>query len=138
MVVTVMVIGMTSTKNARELERLQKARTEAQERFAKQMRLLEQIEATAGEREAITRRWHGQLAALADLSGGASSAADLSGLPKAEIETAVKSVEPSEVQAAVEAAAAPTPRRRRNRSAASAERPAPAATGSAQARPASE
>ena len=72
---------MTSTTNARELERLRKARTAAQDRFAKQMTLLEQIVATAGEREAITRRWNGQLAALAELSGGAAPAAELSGLP---------------------------------------------------------
>ncbi len=103
---------MTSTTNARELERLRKARTDAQDRFAKQMKLLEQIVATAAEREAITRRWHGQLAALADLSGGAASAAELSGLPKADIEGAVKSVDPAEVEAVLEAAK-PAPRRRR-------------------------
>ena len=57
---------MTSTTNARELERLRKGRTAAHERFAKQMKPLEQIVATAGEREAITRPWNGQLAALAD------------------------------------------------------------------------
>jgi hypothetical protein len=50
---------VTSTTNARELDRLRKARTQAQERFAKQMTLLEQIVATAGDREAITRRWNG-------------------------------------------------------------------------------
>ena len=53
---------MTSTTNARELDRLRKARTDAQDRFAKQMKLLEQIVPTAAEREAITKRWHGQLA----------------------------------------------------------------------------
>ena len=103
---------MTSTTNARELDRLRKARVDAQDRFAKQMKLLEQIVATAGEREAITKRWHGQLAALADLSGGAASAAELSGLPKADIEGAVKSVDHAEVEAVLEAAK-PTPRRRR-------------------------
>jgi hypothetical protein len=103
---------MTSTTNARELDRLRKARTDAQDRFAKQMKLLEQIVATAAEREAITRRWHGQLAALADLSGGAASAAELSGLPKADIEGAVKSVDHAEVEAVLEAAK-PAPRRRR-------------------------
>src|SRR6476660_8966072 len=85
--------GVTSTTNARELERLRKARTAAQERFAKQMTLLEQIVATAGEREAITRRWNGQLAALAELSAGAAPAAELSGLPKADIDAAVKTVD---------------------------------------------
>ena len=70
--------GMTSTTNARELDRLREARTEAQERFAKQMKLLEQIVSTAGEREAITKRWNGQLAALAEPSGGAAPAAELS------------------------------------------------------------
>ncbi len=104
--------GVTSTTNARELERLRKARTAAQDRFAKQMTLLEQIVATAGEREAITRRWTGQLAALADLSGGAASAAELSGLPKADIEAAVKSVDRADVAAVMEAAN-PAVRRRR-------------------------
>ena len=47
---------MTSTTNARELDRLRKARMQAQAQFAKQMKLLEQIAATAGEHEAITRR----------------------------------------------------------------------------------
>jgi hypothetical protein len=39
---------VTSTTNARELERLRKARTAAQDRPAKQMKLLEQILTTAG------------------------------------------------------------------------------------------
>jgi hypothetical protein len=104
--------GVTSTTNARELERLRKARTAAQQRFAKQMTLLEQIVATAGEREAITGRWNGQLAALAELSGGAANAAELSGLPKADIEAAGKRVDRSEVQAMMEAAN-PAVRRRR-------------------------
>jgi len=103
---------MTSTTNARELDRLRKARVDAQDRFAKQMKLLEQLGATAGERDAITKRWNGQLAALADLSGGAANAAELSGLPKAEIEAAVKSVDRADVDAVLEAAT-PTPRRRR-------------------------
>jgi hypothetical protein len=76
------------------------------------MTLLEQITATAGEREAITRRWHGQLAALAELSGGAAPAAQLSGLPKADIETAVKRADRADVTAILEAAK-PTTRRRR-------------------------
>ena len=104
--------GMTSTTNARELDRLRKARTEAQERFAKQMKLLEQIVATAGERESITKRWNGQLAALAGLSGGAAPAAELSGLPKADIEAAVKGVDRADVEAVMEAAK-PALRRRR-------------------------
>ena len=104
--------GVTSTTNARELERLRMARTQAQERFAKQMKLLEQIVATAGERETITRRWTGQLAALAELSGGAAQAAELSGLPKADIDAAVKSVDRAHVAAVMEAAN-PTVRRRR-------------------------
>lgn len=103
---------MTSTTNARELDRLRRARTDAQDRFAKQMKLLQQIVTTAAEREAITERWHGQLAALADLSGGAANAAELSGLPKADIEAAVKSVDRAEVEAVLEAAK-PVPRRRR-------------------------
>ena len=107
-----MLPGVTSTTNARELERLRKARTQAQERFAKQMKLLEQILATAGEREAITRRWHGQLAALAELSGGAASAAELSGLPKGDIDAAVKRVDRADVAAVMEAAN-PAVRRRK-------------------------
>ena len=104
--------GVTSTTNARELDRLRKARTAAQERFAKQMKLLEQIAATAGEREAITRRWTGQLAALAELSGGAANAAELSGLPKADIDAAIKRADRADMQAVIEAAN-PTVRRRR-------------------------
>jgi hypothetical protein len=104
--------GVTSTTNAQELDRLRKARTQAQERFAKQMKLLEQIAATAGEREAITRRWNGQLAALAELSGGAAPAADLSGLPKADIDAAVRRVDRADVAAMLDAAK-PTTRRRR-------------------------
>ena len=103
---------MTSTTNARELDRLRKARTAAQDRFAKQMKLLEQIVATAGERETITRRWTGQLAALAELSGGAALAAQLSGLPKADIDAAIKSVDRGDVQVMMEAAN-PAVRRRR-------------------------
>jgi hypothetical protein len=104
---------VTSTTNARELERLRKARMQAQERFAKQMKLLEQIAATAGAREAITRRWNGQLAALAELSGGAAYAAELSGLPKADIEAAVNRVVDRADVAAVMQAANPALRRRR-------------------------
>jgi hypothetical protein len=106
---------VTSTTNARELERLRKARTAAQERSAKQMKLLEQIVATAGEREAITRRWNGQLAALAELSGGAAPAAELSGLPKADIETAVKRADHADAgrDAGGEPGAAPAPETRR-------------------------
>jgi hypothetical protein len=115
------VPGMTSTTNARELDRLRKARTDAQDRFAKQMKLLKHIVATAVEREAIIKRWHGQLAALADLSGGAASAAELSGLPRADIEAAAKNVDRTEVEAVLEAAK-PAPRRRR--------RPAGAGSGS--------
>jgi superfamily II DNA or RNA helicase len=111
--VVVRLPGVTSTTNARELERLRKARMQAQERFAKQMELLEQIAATAGAREAITRRWNGQLAALAELSGGAANAAELSGLPKADIETAVnRAVDRADLQAVTEAAN-PAARRRR-------------------------
>jgi hypothetical protein len=95
---------VTSTTNARELERLRTARTAAQERFAKQMKLLEQIVATAGEREAITKRWNGQLAGLAELSGGAANAAELSGLPKADIDAAVKRADRADVTAVIEAA----------------------------------
>jgi len=94
------------------LDRLRKARGDAQERFARQMKLLEQIEATAGELAKVTARWHGQLAALAELSGSATAAADLSGLPKADIEAAIRSVDKADVDAAV-AAAKPRARRRR-------------------------
>lgn len=111
---------MTSTSNARELDKLRQARTEAQGRFARQMRLLEQIEGTAGELGAVTQRWNGQLAALADLAGSAQAAAELSGLPKSDLETAVKSVDRAAVDAAVQAA---TPAQRRRR------QPSPAAPG---------
>jgi predicted nuclease with TOPRIM domain len=74
---------------------------DAQARFAKQMTLLDQIATTVGER-----------AALAELSGGAAAAATLSGLPKADIEAAARSVEPAEVAAVVQAAT-PAGRRRR-------------------------
>jgi hypothetical protein len=104
---------VTSTTNARELNRLRKARTAAQDRFVKQMNLLEQIAATAGEREAITRRWNGQLAALAELSGGAAPAAELTGLPKTDIGAAVKSVDRAEAAAVIEAATAVVRRRRK-------------------------
>ena len=50
---------MTSTANARELDRLRKARSDAQARFARQLKLLEQIEATAHELDKVTARWHG-------------------------------------------------------------------------------
>ena len=76
------------------------------------MKLLEQIVATAGEREAITRQWTGQLAALAELSGGAAPAAQLSGLPKADIDAAIKRADRADV-AAVMDAANPAVRRRR-------------------------
>ena len=110
---------MTSTTNARELDRLRKARMQAQAQFAKQMKLLEQIAATAGEHEAITRRWNGQLAALAELSGGllegeAANAAELSGLPKADIEAAVnRVVDRADVGAVMEAANLAVRRRRK-------------------------
>lgn len=111
-----MVLGMTSTTNARELDRLRQARTGAQERFAKQMRLLEQIEATAAEREAVTATWTAQIAALAELSGSSANAAELSGLAKADIEAAVKSVDGAAVQAALDASIPKAPRRRRRSS----------------------
>ena len=103
---------MTSTANARELDRLRKARSDAQQRFARQMRLLEQIEATAGDLEKVTARWQAQLAALAELAGSPTAAADLSGLPKGDIESAVRSVEKDVVRAAVQAAEPPERRRR--------------------------
>lgn len=105
---------MTSETNTRELERLRKARGDARDRFARQMKLLERIEATAGELEKITTRWRGQLAALAELAGSPTAAAALSGLPKPDIEAATKSMDKAEVEAAI-AATAPSPRRRRPR-----------------------
>ena len=108
---------MTSTTNARELDRLRSARSEAQEKFARQVKLLEQIEATAGELEKVTSRWQVQLAALAELSGSAAAAAELSGLPKADIEAATRSVDKAEVNAAVAAAKPPVRRRRKTESA---------------------
>jgi hypothetical protein len=106
---------VTSTTNTRELERLRKARRDARDRFARQMKLLERIEATAGELEKITTRWRGQLAALAELSGSPATAAALSGLPKPDIEAAARSVDRTEVDAVL-AAAVSSPRRRRRTS----------------------
>jgi len=108
---------MTSTANARELDRLRSARSDAQEKFARQVKLLEQIEATAGDLEKVTSRWQVQLAALAELSGSAAAAAELSGLPKADIEAATRSVDKAAVDAAVAAAKPPARRRRKAESA---------------------
>lgn len=108
---------MTSTANARELDRLRSARSEAQEKFARQVKLLEQIEAMAGDLEKVTSRWQVQLAALAELSGSAAAAAELSGLPKADIEAATRSVDKAAVDAAVAAAKPPARRRRKAESA---------------------
>ena len=105
--------GMTSTANARELDRLRTARSGAQEKFARQMKMLEQIEATAGDLEKVTSRWQVQLAALAELSGSTAAAAELSGLPKADIEAATRSVDKAAVDAAVAAAKQPERRRRK-------------------------
>lgn len=108
---------MTSTANARELDRLRSARADAQEKFARQVKLLEQIEATAGDLEKVTSRWQVQLAALAELSGSAAAAAELSGLPKADIEAATRSVDKAAVVAAVAAAKPPARRVRKPASA---------------------
>lgn len=105
--------GMTSTANARELDRLRSARSEAQEKFARQVKLLEQIEATAGDLEKVTSRWQVQLAALAELSGNAAAAAELSGLPKTDIEAAARSADKEAVDAAVAAAKPPARRQRK-------------------------
>lgn len=115
---------MTSTANARELDRLRRARSEAQEKFARQVKLLEQIEATAGDLEKVTSRWQVQLAALAALSGNAAAAAELSGLPKSDIEAAAGSADKVAVEAAVAAAKPPARRQRK-----------PAATSAAAAGP---
>jgi hypothetical protein len=111
-----MLRRMTSATNATELDRLRRARTQAQEQFARQMALLDEIEKTAGELDQLNRRWSNQLAALADLSGSAATAAEISGLPKAQIEAAVKAASPDEVKAAADLAGS-APRRRRRRSA---------------------
>lgn len=103
---------MTSTKNAQELGRLRKAREDAAEKFAKQTKLLEQLESTAGELAKVTDKWNGQLAALAELAGSPASAAELSGLAKADIEAAIKASDKATVDAAVEAAKPATRRRR--------------------------
>ncbi len=95
---------MTSRTNERELDRLRQARADARGRFARQMKLLEQIEATAGDLETVTARWHVQLAALSELAGSAAAAAKLSGLPKSDIQAAARSVDKAAVDAAVQAA----------------------------------
>jgi hypothetical protein len=107
---------MTSTTNAQEVGRLKKAREEAQAKFKRQGKLLEQLESTAAERQRVTDRWSAQLAALADLAGGSAAAADLSGVAKGEIEAAVKGVDRVAVEVALEAAKPPPPRRRQARS----------------------
>ena len=116
---------MTSTTNAQELGRLRKAREAAAENFARQTKLLEQMEATAGELAKVTDKWNGQLAALAELAGSPAAAAELSGLPKADIEAAVKASDKATVDAAVEAA---KPATRRRRAPASGTAPADGAT----------
>jgi hypothetical protein len=103
---------MTSTTNARGLEQLRQARGEARERFARQMKLLAQLEATAAERETVTRRWRVQLAALAELAGGASLAAAQTGLAKAEVEAAVRAADRAAINETLEALR-PAQRRRR-------------------------
>jgi uncharacterized coiled-coil protein SlyX len=118
---------MTSTTNAQEVGRLKKAREQAQARFKRQTKLLEQLEATAAERQRVNQKWSAQLAALADLAGSAAAAADLSAVAKGEIEAAVKGTDRSAVEAALEAAKPPPPRRRRGKSATG----APATAGSA-------
>ena len=52
---------MTSTTNAQELGRLRKAREEAAQKFARQTKLLEQLETTASELAKVTDKWNGQL-----------------------------------------------------------------------------
>jgi hypothetical protein len=102
---------MTSGTNARELERLRTARGQAHHRFARQLNLLTQIEASAAELERLTTRWHGQLAALVELAGGTGPAAELTGLPKTRLEAAARAVARPDVDAAL-AAAVPGRRRR--------------------------
>lgn len=104
--------AMTSTTNAHEVGRLKKAREQAQAKFKRQAKLLEQLESTAAERQRVHEKWSAQLAALAELTGGAVAAADLSGVAKGEIEAAAKGVDRSAVQAALDAAKPPPPRRR--------------------------
>lgn len=65
----------------------------------------------------MTSRWQVQLAALADLSGSAATAAELSGLPKADIEAATRTVDKAVVGAAVAAAKPPARRVRKPASA---------------------
>ena len=83
---------MTSLSNARGVEELRAARTAAADRFARQMRLLGQLEATARDLAAVTGRWHSQLAALAKLSGSAQAAAELTGVTKTDIDNAATKI----------------------------------------------
>lgn len=103
---------MTSLSNAREIEHLRTARTAAADRFARQMKLLGQLEATAGDLTAVTGRWHSQLAALAKLAGSTQAAAELAGLAKPDVELAVKTSTPDAVEAAIDAATPPGKRTR--------------------------
>lgn len=103
---------MTSTTNAQELSRLRNARQNAAKKFARQTKLLEQLESTAHELATVTATWNAQLAVLAQLAGSAAAAADLSGLPKSHFGAAVKASDTAAVNTAVEAAQ-PTTRRPR-------------------------
>jgi hypothetical protein len=105
------LLAMTTTTNAQELGRLRNARQAAAEKFARQTKLLEQLESTAGELATVTDKWNGQLAALATLAGSTAAAADLSGLAKSDIDSAVKASDKAAVDAALEAAKPRTRRR---------------------------
>lgn len=107
---------MTSATNASEIERLKQAQQRAEEKHAQQMALLGDITTTAGQMDALTGRWNAQLAGLAELSGSAAAAAEISGLSRAQVETAVKAATPEQVKAAIDAAGASSSRRRRRRS----------------------
>jgi hypothetical protein len=123
-----MLRRVTSATNASEIERLKQAQQRAEEKHAQQMALLGDITTTASEMDELTGRWHAQLAALADLSGSAAAAADISGLSRAQVETAVKAATPEQVKAAIEAAGASSSRRRRRRSSTPTTPAAPAGT----------
>jgi hypothetical protein len=120
--------AMTSTTNAQAIGRLKKAREQAQAKFKRQAKLLEQLETTAAERQRVNDKWSAQLAALAELAGNAAAAGELSGVGRTEIEAAAKAADRSAVDAALEAAAPAAPRRR-SRTAAATVAAADAASG---------
>ena len=94
---------MTSDTNARELDRLRGARTAASERFSRQLKLMGLLETTAGELNRVRAKWSAQLVALVELAGNAAVAADVVGLPRADVDAAIKVADRGDVEAVLAA-----------------------------------